>query len=113
MVTTMAAINLTQQQYLQFIDSISGLEASVATLQTHAEAQQEWIRVAEMLIQQLQAAGANPSNPPPPFRAAFQKHVTDGGAFKALTKYTGNHSHYHDWSFSARRVLTRADERFA
>ena len=39
--------------------------------------------------------------------------MTEGGAFKALTKYTGNHSEYHDWSFSARRVLTRADESFA
>ena len=35
------------------------------------------------------------------------------GAFKALTKYTGNHSEYHDWSFCPRRVLARADERFA
>ena len=32
---------------------------------------------------------------------------------KALTKYVGNPSEYHDWSFCARRVLTRADERFA
>ena len=39
--------------------------------------------------------------------------MTEGGAFKALTKYTGNHSEYHDWSFSARRVLARSDERFA
>ena len=30
-----------------------------------------------------------------------------------LTQYVGNHSEYHDWSFCARRVLTRADERFA
>ena len=59
------------------------------------------------------AAGANPTNPSPPSRAASQKQVTEGGAFKALTKYTGNNSEYHDWSFSARRVLTRADERFA
>ena len=49
---------------------------------------QEEIQVAEMLIQQLRAAGTNPSNPPPPFRAAFQKQVTDGGAFKALTVNT-------------------------
>ena len=113
MVTTMAVVSLTQQQYQQFIDMISGLEARMATLQTHAEAQQEQIRVAEMLIQQLRAAGANPTNPPPPIRAALQKLVTEGGAFKALTKYTRNHSEYHDWSFSARRVLTRADVRFA
>ena len=56
---------------------------------------------------------ANPPNPSPLVHAALQKHVTEGGAFKALTKCTGNHSEYHDWSFSARRVLTRADERFA
>ena len=60
--------------------------------------------MAEDVIQQLRA---NPTNPSPPLRAA------EGGAFKALTKYTGNHSEYHDWSFSARRVLTRADEGFA
>ena len=52
-------------------------------------------------------------NPSPPIRAAFQKPETEGGAFKALTKYTGKHSGHHDWFFSARRVLTRADERFA
>ena len=83
----------------------------MATLQTHAEAQQEQIRVAEMVIQQLRPAGTNRTNRPPPFRAAFQKQVTEGGAFKALTKYTGKPCH--DWSFSARRVLTRADERLA
>ena len=98
----MAAVSLTQQQYQQFIDKITGLEARMATLQTHAE--------AEIVIRQLRA---NPTNPSPPLRAAFQKPVTEGGAFKALTKYTGNHSEYHDWSFSARRVLARADERFA
>ena len=88
MVTTMTAVSLTQQQHQQFIDRISGLEAMMATLQTHADAQQEQIRVAEMMIQQLRTAGANPTNPPPAFRAAFQKQVTEGGAFKALTKYT-------------------------
>ena len=113
MVTTMSAVSLTQEQYQQFIDRVSGLEARMATLRTHAEAQQEQIRVAEMVIQLLRAAGTNPTNPPPPFRAACQIQVTEGGAFKALTKYTGNHSEYHDWSFSARRVLTREDERFA
>ena len=66
--------------------------------------------MAEVVIQQLRA---NPPNPPPPLRAAFQKPVTEGFAFKALTKFTGNHSEYHDWSFSARRVLARADERCA
>ena len=66
--------------------------------------------MAEIVIQKLRA---NPANPPPPLRAAFQKLVTEGGVFKALTKYTGNHSECHDWSLSARRVLTSADERFA
>ena len=108
MVTTMAAVSLTQQQHQQFVDRISRLEARMATLQTHADAQQEQIRMAEVVIQQLRA---NPANPSPPLRAAFQKPVAEGGASKALT--TGNHSEYHDWSFSARRVLTRADERFA
>ena len=55
MVTTMAAVSLTQQQYQQFIDRISGLEARMATLQTHADAQQEQIRMTEVVIQQLRA----------------------------------------------------------
>ena len=63
-----------------------------------------------LVIQQLRTAG---TDPPPPARGAPLKQATDGGSFKALTKYTGNPSEYHDWSFSARRVLTRADERFA
>ena len=42
----------------------------MATLQTHAEAQQEQIRVAEMTIQLLRT---NPTNPPPPFRAGFSE----------------------------------------
>ena len=113
MVTTMAALSLTRQQCQQFIDRISGLEARMATLQTHAEAEQEQVRVAEMVIQQLRAAGSNPTNPPPPIRAGSQKQVTEGGAFKALARYTGNPSENHDWSFSARRVLTGADEIFA
>ena len=45
----MAAVSLTQQQYQQFMDRISGLEARMATLQTHAEAQQEQIRMAEIV----------------------------------------------------------------
>ena len=49
MVTAMAAVRLTPQQY-QLIDWISGLEARMTTLQTHAESQQEQIRVAEMVI---------------------------------------------------------------
>ena len=78
----------------------------MASLQTHAEAQQEQIRVAEKLIQQLRTTGANP---PPPTRTFLPRQVTQGCAFKALSKYTENQSEYHDWSFSARR----ADERFA
>ena len=81
MVVAMTAVSLTQQQYQQFIDSISGLEARVATLQTHAEAQQEQIRVAERQIQQLRTTGANP---PHPTRAFLPRQVTEGGAFKAL-----------------------------
>ena len=87
MVTTMAAVSVTNQQYQQFIDRISGLEARMATLQTHAEAQQEQIHAAEMLIQQLRAAVTNPTNLPSPFRAAFVKQETEGGACKALTRY--------------------------
>ena len=113
MVTAMAAVSLKPKQYQQLIERIFGLEARMATLQTHAESQQEQIRVAEMVIQQLRATGTNPTNPPPPSRAASPKQVTEGGTFKALTKYTRNHFEYHDWSFCARRVLTRADERFA
>ena len=109
----MSGVSLTQQQYQQFIDRISGLEARIATLQNHAEVQQEQIRAAEVVIQQLRATGANPTNPSTPSRAASQKPVTEGGAFKALTMYTGNHSEHHDWSFSAGRLLTRADEKFA
>ena len=87
----------------QLTDRISGLEARMATSQTHAGAQQEQMRMAGIVIKQLRA---NLTNPPPPLRAAFQKPWTDGGAFKALTKYTGHHSEFYDWSFSAGRVLT-------
>ena len=84
----------------------------MVTLHNHAEVQQEQIRVAEVVvIQQLRTAGT-PTNPPSQSRATSQKQVTEGGAFKALTKYTENPSEYHGWAFSARRVLTRADERF-
>ena len=69
MVTTMAAVSLTQQQYQQFIDRISGLEARMATLQTHTQAQQEQIRVAEIVIQQLRA---NPTKPLTPFVLRFR-----------------------------------------
>ena len=61
--------------------------------------------MAEIVTQQFRT---NPTNPPPPFRVVFQKQVTEGGAFQTLTKYSGKHSEYHDWSFSARRVLTQS-----
>ena len=54
----MTAVSLTQQQYQQVTDSISGLEARVATLHTHAEAQQEQFRVAE-----VNSASADPYLP--------------------------------------------------
>ena len=93
LITTTDLVSLAQQQYQQFNDRISGLDARMATLQTHAEALHEQIRVAEIVIQQLRT---NPTNPPPPSRAAFQRQATEG-AFKALTYYTGNHSEYHDF----------------
>ena len=109
MVIAMATVSLSPQQYQQMVDRIAGL---VAILQSHAESQQEQIRVAEVMLQQIRTTGS-PTNPPPTTRGTSLKQVTEGGAFKALTKYVGNPSEYHDWSFSARRVLTRADERFA
>ena len=84
----------------------------MTNLLSRAEPQQEQIRVAQLVIQQLRTAGT-PTNPPPPARGTSLKQVSEGGAFKALTKYVGNSSEYRDWSFSARRVPTRADERFA
>ena len=106
----MATVSLTPNQYQQLIDRISELETWMVTLHNHAETQQEQIRVAEVVIQQLRAAGTT-TNPSPQPRTA-QKQVTEGGAFKALTRYTGNPSEYHDLAFSARRVITRANERF-
>ena len=111
MVTAMAAVRLAPQQYQQLIDRISFLEAKMTTMQTHAESLQEQIRVAEMVIHKFRATGTQ-TNPPPPSCAASPKQVTEGGAFKSPTKYTGNPSEYPDWSFRARRVLTTADERF-
>ena len=63
----MEAVILTQQQYQQFINRISGLEARMATLQTHAEAQQEQIRVGE-----LRTAGT-PTNPPSAYPGYFSE----------------------------------------
>ena len=108
----MATVSLSSQQHQQMIDRIAGLESMMTNLQSHAESQQEQIRVAELVIQQWRTAGT-PTNPPPPTRGTSLKQVTEGGAFKALRKCTGNHSEYHDRSFSARRILIRADERFA
>ena len=110
----MATVSFSSQQYQQMVDRIAGLESMMRNLQAHAESQQEQIRMAELLIQQLRTTGTpTTTNSPPPGRGTSLKPVTEGGAFKALTKYVGNPSEYHDWSFSARRVLTRADERFA
>ena len=112
MVIAMATVSLSAQQYQQMVDRIAGLESLMANPQSHAESQQQQIRVAELMLQQMRTAGT-PTNPPPTTRGTSQKQVTEGGASKALTKYVGNPSEYHDWSFSARRVLTRADERCA
>ena len=99
------AVSLTQQQYQQSVDPSSRLEGRVASLQTHAEAQQEQIRVAERLIQQLRTTGANR---PPPTRTFLPRQVTEG-CLQGIVKVHADQSEYHDWSFSARR----ADERFA
>ena len=68
--------------------------------------------MAELVLQQLRTTGTL-TNPPPTTWGTSLKQVTEGGASKAVAKYMGNPSEYHDWSFSARRVLPRADERFA
>ena len=112
MVIAMATVSLSPQQYQQMVDRIAGLESMMANLQSHAESQQEQIRVAELTLQQLRTTGTL-TNPPPTTWSTSLKQGTEGGAFKALAKYMGNPSEYLDWSFSARRVLPRADERFA
>ena len=73
--TVTAAASLSPQEYQQLIDRISELKTRMVALHSHAEAQQVHIRVAEVVIQQLLAAGT-PTNPPPQFRAASQKQVT-------------------------------------
>ena len=108
----MATVSLSPQQYQQMVDRIAGLESMMANLQSHAESQQEQMFVAALMLRQMITTGT-PTNPPPTTWGTSLKQVTDGGAFKTLSKYTGNHSEYHDWSSSVRRVLTRADERFA
>ena len=112
MVIAMATVSLSPQQYQQMVDRIAGLESMLANLHSHAESQQEQIRVAELMLQQLRTTGTL-TNPPPTTWGTSLKQVTEGGASKALAKYMGNPSEYHDWSFCARRVLPRADERFA
>ena len=86
LVIAMATVSLSPQQYQRMIDRIAGLESMLTNLESHAESHQEQIRVAELVIQQLRTAGT-PTNPPPPTRGASLKQVTEGGAFKALTKY--------------------------
>ena len=90
MVTVMAALSKTPQQYQQLIDRISELETRMVTLHSHAEAQH--IRGSDPT-----ATGSGDSNE---------------SASTVSTKYTGNPSECKDWSFSARRVLTRVAERF-
>ena len=86
MVIAMATVSLSPQQYQQMIDRIAGLESMMTNLQSHAESQQEQIRVAELVIQQLRTAGT-PTSSPPPSRGTSLKQVTEGGAFKALKTY--------------------------
>ena len=62
-VIAMATVSLSTQQYQQMVDRITGLESMMTNLQSHAESQQEQIRVAELVIQQLRTAGT-PTNPP-------------------------------------------------
>ena len=104
MVIAMATVSLSPQQYQQMVDRIAGLESTVANLQSHAESQQEQIRVAELMLQQWRTTGT-PTNPPPISWCTSLKQVTEGGAFKTLSKYVGNPSEYHDWAFSAGRVM--------
>ena len=85
----MATVSLSPQQYKQMVDRIAGLESMMANPQSHAESQQEQIRVAELMLQQLRTTGTL-TNPPPTTRCTSLKHVTEGGAFKALAKYMGN-----------------------
>ena len=109
----MATVNMTSEQYKHLVDSMAAMERRVAELQTHAEAQQQQLRIAEGVISKLQAAAAaQTSQAAPQQRSTTPKSVTDGGIFKALGKYPGEPAEHHDWSFSAKRVLAKADERF-
>ena len=73
MFIAMATVSLSSQQYQQMVDRITGLESMMTNLQSHAESQQEQIRVAELVIQQLRTAGT-PTNPPPPTRVVLPRH---------------------------------------
>ena len=79
---SMTAVSLSPQQYQRMIDRIAGLECMMTNLQSHAKSQQEQIRLAELVTQQLRTAGT-PTNPPPPARGTSQKQVTESGAFKS------------------------------
>ena len=48
MVIAMATVSV-PQQYQQMVDRIAGLESMMTNLQSHAESQQEQIRMAELL----------------------------------------------------------------
>ena len=78
MVVAMATMSLSPQQYQQMVDRVAGLEAMMTNLQSHAESQQEQIRVAELVIQQFRTAGT-PTNPPPLARGTSLRQVTEGG----------------------------------
>ena len=57
MVIAMAIVSLSPQQFQQMVDRIAGLESMMTNPQSHAESQQEQIRLAELVIQQLRTAG--------------------------------------------------------
>ena len=70
----MATVSLSPQQYQQMTDRIAGLESVVTNLQSHAVSQQEQIRFAELVIQQL--------------------------SFQGTVEVRGKPSEYHDWAFN-------------
>ena len=84
----MAIVSLSPQQYQQMIDRIAELESMMTNLQSHAESQQEQIRVAELAIQQLRTAGTA-TNPPPPTRGTSLKQVTEGWCFQGTDEVRG------------------------
>ena len=88
MVIAMATVSLSPQQYQQMVDRIAGLESMMANLQSHAESQQEQIRVAELMLQQMRTTGT-PTNPPPTTRGTSLKQVTEGGASQGTDEVRG------------------------